>query len=78
MLAYRISDGLSRATVYQWPNSSKGQPSTQVMGNSAETSRQGVQLRIVGDLPEPVLRRILESFRGAGLSDLVLLVVELD
>ncbi|MFN7171551.1 MAG: sigma-E factor regulatory protein RseB domain-containing protein [Fimbriimonadaceae bacterium] len=78
MVAYRISDGLSRATVYQWSSSNQGQPSVQVIGNTAETSRQGVQLRIVGDLPEPVLRRILESFRGAGLSDLVVLVVELD
>lgn len=59
-LAVRVTDGLAKATVYQWQRTGSGRskaPDGTLVGS---TSR--VMLLISGDLPEAVKSRILQSF----------------
>lgn len=59
-VAIRLSDGLASATVYQWSANSKNP----VPCNDRELVREanGLRMRMVGDLPEIVLARLLDAF----------------
>ncbi len=57
-VALRISDGLVTATVYQWQEGASQPWPT----SKRDKEKNGVKMRIIGDLPDGVLSRILESF----------------
>ncbi len=63
MIAVRITDGLAVATVYQFEGPSSALGST---GSNMEVrTEDGVRIRIVGELPNSVGRRILSTFQRA-------------
>ncbi len=68
-VALRLSDGLASATLYQW-NSRNPNP---VPCSDKATVREanGVKMRLVGDLPEAVLARLLETFVREALKGLM-------
>ena len=62
----RLTDGLVRATVYQWkPNGKK----IESVEDSSAIEVNGIRLMIVSDLPAPVRMRILQSFVGQAKSE---------
>ena len=56
--AVRLSDGFVDATVYQWD--AKGKSPFPKSGREREV--RGIRIRLVGELPENVLFRLLEQF----------------
>jgi hypothetical protein len=64
-IAVRITDGLAQATVYQWDPKNGEQPLPP--DPKADRERNGIRMRVVGELPEAVIVRIIEAFlREAG------------
>lgn len=61
MIAVRVTDGLVYATVYQW--GAKGTSGkVETGGRTMQIVVNGIRMRLVGDLPEGVRKRILEHF----------------
>ena len=58
-VAIRISDGLVTATVYQWDGRKPAQP-WPASGRDREV--EGIRLRLIGDLPDGVMSKVLDSF----------------
>ena len=63
-VAVRITDGLIKGTVYQWPASSKNVKVREMPGTTMGESG-GMKLVVAADVPESVRRRILEAFSDA-------------
>ena len=61
IVAVRITDGLVNATVYEW--NSKHDPRQSLGGDcSHDRSVKGIGMRLVGEVPELVLVKLLDSF----------------
>ncbi len=67
-VAIRLTDGLASATVYQW----KKDMHNPVPCNDRKTVREsnGIKMRLVGDLPEVVLIKLLDAFVKEALKGL--------
>ena len=61
ILAVRITDGLVNATVYEWDNKRNPQ---QCLGGDCSHDRaaKGIGMRVVGEMPELVLVKLLDTF----------------
>lgn len=59
-VAIRITDGLATATLYQWSTSRKNPVPCHDKKSVREAN--GVRMRLVGDLPEVVLTKLIEAF----------------
>lgn len=59
-VAIRISDGLANATIFQTKNVPQNRGSSKPSNSRAEAN--GIHFKLIGDLPDPVTRRILEMF----------------
>jgi len=61
IVAVRITDGLVNATVYEWDNKRNPQ---QCLGGDCSHDRavKGIGMRVVGEVPELVLVKLLDSF----------------
>jgi hypothetical protein len=70
-LSVRITDGLAKATVFQWRHSGPGAPPP--TGTAAANTGK-LTLLISGDMPEPVKQAILQSFVRAARSESVEIV----
>jgi hypothetical protein len=67
-VAIRLSDGLASATVYQWDAHSRNP--VPCVDKKFVREANGVKMRVVGDLPESVLTRLVESFVREALKGL--------
>lgn len=59
-IALRLTDGLASATLYQWPTSRKNPVPCHDKKSVGEAS--GIRMRLVGDLPDAVLTKLIEAF----------------
>jgi outer membrane lipoprotein-sorting protein len=59
-IALRLTDGLASATLYQWPMSRKNPVPCQDKKSVREA--HGLRMRLVGDLPEVVLTKLIDAF----------------
>jgi outer membrane lipoprotein-sorting protein len=64
-IMFRLSDGLARATVYQW----KSNVEVEAMEDSSRMEVNGLKLMVVSDLPAPVRMRLLQAFVGQANSE---------
>lgn len=71
-LSVRITDGLAKATVFQWRHSGPGAPPP---AGTAAASTGRLTLLISGDLPEPAKQAILQSFVKAARTEALEVVV---
>jgi outer membrane lipoprotein-sorting protein len=60
-VAVRITDGLASATVYQWDGRNEPWPFEPGRGDK---DAKGIRMRIIGEMPDNALRRILDVFVG--------------
>jgi outer membrane lipoprotein-sorting protein len=60
-VAIRITDGLVRATVYQWRPSAKDEK-IQTLDNRSMFDRKGIRVMIVSDLSTPLRNKLLKAF----------------
>ena len=67
-VAIRLSDGLASATVYQWRAGARNPVPCTDMELVREA--KGLRMRMVGDLPEAVLARLLDAFVREALKGL--------
>lgn len=65
-VSVRVTDGLAKATIFQWRNSGSGAPAPDGM-TAAHTGR--LTLLISGDLPEQVRQALLQSFVRAARTE---------
>lgn len=68
-IALRLTDGLATATVYQW--NAKDPSPVPCPDKTSVREANGLKMRLVGDLPEAVLGRILEAFVKEALKGLM-------
>lgn len=59
-IALRLTDGLASATLYQWPTSRKNPVPCHDKKSVGEAG--GIRMRLVGDLPDAVLTKLIEAF----------------
>lgn len=59
-VALRLTDGLASATLYQWPMSRKNPVPCHDKKSVREVN--GLRMRLVGDLPEVVLTKLIDAF----------------
>lgn len=59
-VAIRISDGLANATIFQTRNSPRVKTSKEP--NASRADANGFHFKLMGELPDPIMRRILEMF----------------
>lgn len=63
-VAVRITDGLVKATVYQWPEDGAGMDANTMPGTSADVI-EGIRIVVAADVPAPARKRILQAFADA-------------
>jgi hypothetical protein len=66
-VAVRVTDGLAKATVYQWQR--RGRPTNKVPEGTIVRSTGQLTVMISGDLPREAKERIIESFIAASRTE---------
>jgi negative regulator of sigma E activity len=65
-VAFRISDGLAHATIYQ----SRSKPDKKGSAPGSRREVRGFEFKLIGDLPDPVISRLLDIFAREALKGL--------
>jgi outer membrane lipoprotein-sorting protein len=61
-LIVRLSDGLVRATLYEWKSEGSKDACVKIFEKHSQTLHRGIRLVILADLPEDLRERLLEAF----------------
>jgi len=61
-LIVRLTDGLVRATLYQWKSEGKLDAQVRLFEKNSQTTVRGIRLVILADLPEELRERLLDAF----------------
>lgn len=65
-LIVRLTDGLVRATMYQWKSQGELDAQVKLFEKNSQTTVRGIRLVILADLPEDLRQRLLEAFVQPG------------